>query len=299
MNPKYDLHGVLLLNKPLDMTSAKAVFKVRALLGFPKAGHTGSLDPKATGMLPVCLGEATKYASYLLDADKQYRVVATLGATSTTGDSEGEIIQTQSPPTYSLEQLQTLCKQFTGDLLQTPSMFSALKHQGKPLYVLARQGKTVERSARSITIFSLTLDDYTNNQLTLTVHCSKGTYIRNLVEDMGEVLGCGAYVSQLDRITVGDYTADQQVRLADLAQMSMQERLKQVLPIETTLSHYPAFQLSRREAKQLRNGQKDLRCQSKKPGLYQLIEPGDRFIGLGEVTPEQHILAKRMLATGK
>ena len=291
------MSGILLLNKPLDMSSAKAVFKSRALFSFPKAGHTGSLDPKATGMLPICFGQATKYANYLLNADKTYEVIATLGVKTTTGDSEGDILETKPVPTYTTAQLTQLCEQFTGEQLQTPSMFSALKYQGKPLYQLAREGKTVERKPREITVFSLQLRDYRNHQLHLTVHCSKGTYIRNLVEDMGDALGCGAHVSVLHRLSVGQYQANQMVTLADLSALSEAERKAYLQPISTALSHYPSIDLSAAESQQLCYGQRVI-CDRHYPlGYYRLIQDETHFIGLGEIQQAGELVAKRLLKT--
>ncbi|MFN7096807.1 MAG: tRNA pseudouridine(55) synthase TruB, partial [Gammaproteobacteria bacterium] len=186
--------GILLLDKPVGMSSHNALRRIRRLFDIRKAGHTGTLDPLATGLLPICLGEAVKFSQFLLDADKSYRTVAKLGAITTTGDSEGELLQQRAIPTLSRHVIETVLTNFRGEIQQVPSMYSAIKHQGRPLYDWARKGVVVERAARTITIYYLDLIDFDNDTVTLDVTCSKGTYIRSLVEDIGNALGCGAYV---------------------------------------------------------------------------------------------------------
>jgi len=207
------LDGVLLLDKPQGMTSNFALQKVRRLFGAQKAGHTGSLDPLATGVLPICFGEATKYSRYLLDADKGYCTTATLGDIRTTGDSEGEQVTTHPVPELSDELIQSALEPFKGNINQVPSMYSALKHKGRPLYEYARKGITIDRPARPISIFRLDLDRYREAELDLTVECSKGTYIRSLVEDIGNHLGCGAHVSMLRRFKAGHFTLEDSVTM--------------------------------------------------------------------------------------
>jgi len=207
------LDGVLLLDKPQGMTSNFALQKVRRLFGAQKAGHTGSLDPLATGVLPICFGEATKYSRYLLDADKGYYTTATLGDIRTTGDGEGEQVTTHPVPELSDELILSALEPFKGNINQVPSMYSALKHKGRPLYEYARKGITIDRPARPITIFRLDLDGYRQAELDLTVECSKGTYIRSLVEDVGNHLGCGAHVSMLRRFKAGHFTLEDSVTM--------------------------------------------------------------------------------------
>jgi tRNA pseudouridine55 synthase len=209
------VNGIILLNKGLELSSNHALQQVKRLFNAAKAGHTGALDPLATGMLPICLGEATKFSQFLLDADKTYQVTATLGVRTTTSDADGEVVETK-PVNISEAQLLEACETFKGPIKQVPSMFSALKHQGKPLYFYARQGIDIPREARDITIFSLSVDRFEEDQVDMTVHCSKGTYIRSLVDDLGQMLGCGAFVSKLHRTQVTDYPVDKMITIEEL-----------------------------------------------------------------------------------
>jgi tRNA pseudouridine55 synthase len=209
------VNGIILLNKGLELSSNHALQQVKRMFNAAKAGHTGALDPLATGMLPICLGEATKFSQFLLDTDKTYKVTAKLGVRTTTSDAAGEIVETH-PVNVTQEQLISACEQFKGPIKQVPSMFSALKHQGKPLYFYARQGIDIPREARDITIFSLSIDRFESDEVDMTVHSSKGTYIRSLVDDLGQVLGCGAYVSKLHRTQVTDYPADKMMTMEAL-----------------------------------------------------------------------------------
>jgi len=216
------LDGVLLLDKPQGMTSNFALQKVRRLFGAQKAGHTGSLDPLATGVLPICFGEATKYSRYLLDADKGYYTTATLGDVRTTGDSEGEHVSSHEVPALSESLLLPILGKFKGPINQVPSMYSALKYQGRPLYEYARKGITIDRPARPITIYNLTLDATREKELDLTVECSKGTYIRSLVEDIGQSLGCGGHVSMLRRFKAGHFVLENSVTMEMLESLANQ-----------------------------------------------------------------------------
>ena len=209
------INGIILLNKGLGLSSNHALQQVKRMFNAAKAGHTGALDPLATGMLPICLGEATKFSQFLLDTDKTYQVTAKLGVRTTTSDAAGEVVETH-PVNVSQAQLFEACEQFKGPIKQVPSMFSALKHQGKPLYFYARQGIDIPREARDITIFSLTIDRFEIDEVDMTVHCSKGTYIRSLVDDLGQLLGCSAYVSKLHRTQVTDYPADKMLTIEAL-----------------------------------------------------------------------------------
>ncbi|GAA0852974.1 tRNA pseudouridine(55) synthase TruB [Aliiglaciecola litoralis] len=212
------IDGIILLDKPLGLSSNDALQKVKRLYNAAKAGHTGALDPLATGMLPICLGEATKFSQFLLDADKTYSVTAKLGVRTTTSDADGEVVETK-PVDCDEAQIRATCLSFIGQSKQVPSMFSALKYQGKPLYTYARQGIEVPREARDITLFSLTIERIEGDEVDMIVHCSKGTYIRSLVDDIGQILGCGAYVSRLHRSQVTDYPADKVVTLDALRDM--------------------------------------------------------------------------------
>jgi tRNA pseudouridine55 synthase len=209
------VNGIILLNKGLGLSSNHALQKVKRMFNAAKAGHTGALDPLATGMLPICLGEATKFSQFLLDTDKTYQVTAKLGVRTTTSDADGEVVET-NPVNVTEAELFAACEQFKGPIKQVPSMFSALKHQGKPLYFYARQGIDIPREARDITIFSLSIDRFEADEVDMTVHSSKGTYIRSLVDDLGQLLGCGAYVSKLHRTQVTDYPADRMMTMEAL-----------------------------------------------------------------------------------
>ena len=209
------IDGILIFDKPLGMSSNAALQKVRWLFNANKGGHTGSLDPLATGVLPLCLGEATKFSQYLLDADKAYVTEARLGMTTATGDAEGDVLEIK-PFNVTLADVEALLPRFTGEIDQVPPMYSALKHEGQPLYKLARAGETIERKARTITISQLKVLGLEGDRLQLEVHCSKGTYIRSLVEDIGAGLGCGAHVSALRRIKAGPFDLSQSVTLEAL-----------------------------------------------------------------------------------
>ncbi|MCC5855909.1 MAG: tRNA pseudouridine(55) synthase TruB [Idiomarina sp.] len=239
------IHGMILIDKPQGMTSNRVVQVVRRLFNANKAGHTGALDPLATGMLPVCLGEATKFSQFLLDADKSYRVVAKLGERTDTSDADGTVVETKSVD-VSRAQLDAALVQFRGSIQQIPSMFSALKYEGKPLYEYARAGKTVPREPRSIEIYRVDVVEMTTDTVTLDVDCSKGTYIRTLVDDLGQVLGCGAHVQVLRRTAVADYPIDQMITLEVLEQLAEVEPPDHLLlPLDT-----PAFSLPKRELHQ-------------------------------------------------
>ncbi|MCL1074198.1 tRNA pseudouridine(55) synthase TruB [Shewanella dokdonensis] len=221
--------GVVLLDKPTGMSSNHALQRVKRIYNAVKAGHTGALDPLATGMLPICLGEATKFSQHLLDADKRYLVTAKLGIRTDTSDADGEVVSTR-PLTFSSAQLETALAHFRGDTMQVPSMFSALKYQGQPLYKYAREGKTVPREARPITVYELKFIALKDDELTLEIHCSKGTYIRTIVDDLGEMLGCGAHVIMLRRLQVGRYPTERMVTLAQLQQLLDDAIAQDVVP---------------------------------------------------------------------
>ena len=228
---KSQVNGVLLLNKPSGMTSNAALQQVKRLLQAKKAGHTGSLDPLASGMLPMCFGRATKLCQHLLNADKRYFVRAKLGVRTNTSDQEGHVIATREVPALSAVAIDRAFDAFRGEIEQVPSMFSAIKHQGQPLYKLARQGIEVERKSRHIKIYELMVLDYQNSVVTFEVHCSKGTYIRTLVDDFGELLGCGAHVTYLHRLSVGPFQKEQMIPLDKIE--SDTERLRYLLSLES------------------------------------------------------------------
>ena len=229
-----DVHGVLLLDKPQGMTSNDALQKVKRLFNAKKAGHTGALDPLATGMLPICFGEATKFSQYLLDSDKRYRVIAKLGERTDTSDADGQVICTK-PVNITQTQIDEALNHFRGDILQVPTMFSALKYQGKPLYEYARQGIVIEREARPITVYEnqFILYDFAEQELTLEIHCSKGTYIRTIIDDLGELLGCGAHVIYLRRLQVSNYPIGKMISLDELQNIGEKEPL--LMPVDSPL----------------------------------------------------------------
>lgn len=249
------VHGVLLLDKQVGVSSNDALIKAKWLLSALKAGHTGTLDPFATGLLPLCFGEATKFAQDLLDADKTYETVVHLGITTNTGDTEGEAIETK-PVDVTREQIDVVLAQFRGDILQVPPMYSALKRDGKPLYEYARAGITLEREARPVTIHLLEFVDYQAPFLTLRVQCSKGTYIRALGEDIGAALGCGAHLNALRRIQVGDLFIAQAITIEQLAATEEGARSALLAPVDALLTSFPALYLSDELAKRFLHGQR-------------------------------------------
>ena len=294
-----DIHGVFLLDKPQGMSSNDIMQKVKRIFQANKAGHTGALDPLATGMLPICLGEATKFSQFLLDADKRYLVTAKLGERTDTSDAEGQIVETRDVKVKTPEIL-TALEQFRGDILQVPTMFSALKHNGKPLYEYARQGITVEREARPITIFELNFIEYNAPYLTLEVHCSKGTYIRTLVDDLGEVLGCGAHVTMLRRTAVADYPTEKMLdwhalqSLAEPHDLSLLDVL--LLPMDTAVAKLPALTLNESQTQGIGFGQ---RIKFDNPnslqGQVRLFSHENRFLGVAVIDENNVIRPQRLV----
>ncbi|ALG69003.1 tRNA pseudouridine(55) synthase TruB [Beggiatoa leptomitoformis] len=300
--PRRPVHGIILLNKPLGISSNHALQRVKHLFQAEKAGHTGSLDNLATGLLPICLGEATKLSSFLLEADKSYRAECTLGKTTTTGDAEGDILQERSIDTLDLARIQTIIPQFLGEIQQVPPMYSALKHQGQPLYRLARQGISIERPARAVTIYAIEIISFQENRLTIEIRCSKGTYIRTLAEDMGEALGCGAYISALHRIGVGQYQTMLDMDTLTEAAAQGQTALDACLqPLYSALPWWSTVCLSAQQAAAIQHGQAvslahDIPVQT---WVKLLTTPTPRcdktdFLGLGEVLADGRIAPRRV-----
>ena len=253
-----DVNGILLLDKPSGITSNDALQQVKRLYFAKKAGHTGSLDPLASGVLPICMGEATKVSAFLLDADKRYQVRCQLGVRTATADAEGEVLETRPVGNYSEQQLEAVLDGFRGSIEQVPPMYSALKHEGQRLYKLARQGVEVEREARTVEIYQLTLTARGPDWIDIAVHCSKGTYVRTLAEDIGDKLGCGAHVSALRRTAVGPYNETGLVTLEQLRELKANDMPAMdglLLPIETALTQWPDVQLSADAAFYLQQGQ--------------------------------------------
>lgn len=297
------INGILLLNKSPGMTSNGALQIAKRMFAAAKAGHTGSLDPLATGLLPLCFGEATKFSQYLLDADKAYQVTAKLGVTTTTGDADGEVLQ-ERPVTADAAAIEAALMTFLGPIEQVPSMYSAIKHQGQPLYKLARQGIEVERKARQVTIHALTVMACEGDQLTFEVHCSKGTYVRSLVEDLGELLGCGGHVTWLHRIKAGPYLAADMLTLDELGALKEEggfEALDQkLLPLSSSVDDWPRVVLGQDAAYYLQNGQPVMATARPDQGWVTLYHADtDAFLGVGEVLDDGMIAPRRLVATGQ
>ena len=294
-----DIHGVFLLDKPQGMSSNDIMQKVKRIFQANKAGHTGALDPLATGMLPICLGEATKFSQFLLDADKRYLVTAKLGERTDTSDAEGQIVETHEVKVKTPEIL-TALEQFRGDILQVPTMFSALKHNGKPLYEYARQGITVEREARPITIFELNFIEYNAPYLTLEVHCSKGTYIRTLVDDLGEALGCGAHVTMLRRTAVADYPTEKMLDWHALQSLAEQQDLSLLdallLPMDTAVAKLPALTLNESQTQGIGFGQRvKFDNPNRLQGQVRLFSHENRFLGMAVIDENNVIRPQRLV----
>lgn len=293
-----DVNGVLLLDKPLGITSNKALQTVKNLLFAKKAGHTGTLDPLATGLLAICFGEATKLATYIVDTEKHYRATAQLGVTTATGDAEGEVLEEKPVAAFDKAQLESIFAQFTGDIMQIPPMYSALKHDGEPLYKLARQGIVVERKARPITIYSITLLEITETTFTVDIVCSKGTYIRTLLEDIGEKLGCGAHASELRRTALGVFNEQNMVTMEELVEAEQNDREKlndYVKPIEIALTEWPEVKLSPDAAYYIRQGQAVTVPHAPTSGLVSLFADETHFIGVGQILDDGRVTPKRLL----
>ena len=295
---KRDISGILLLDKPLNLTANAALQIVKRLFAAKKAGHTGSLDPLATGMLPICFGEATKFSQYLLDSDKQYYVVAKLGVKTTTGDMEGEVVEQRSVPPLTEKYLQEILSKFRGAVSQVPSMYSALKHQGKPLYEYARKGITIERPARTINIYRLDLIAFTEDTLTLEVDCSKGTYIRTLIEDIGDALGCGAHVTTLRRPQVAGYDPEQMVTMDELEKLAQTNNFglldAHLLTVDTAVQHWPLLNISEAAFYYLRRGQPIIIPRAPANGWVRLMS-NERFLGVGEILSDGKVAPRRLV----
>ena len=300
------VNGVLLVNKPIGLTSNKVLQKVRWLFDANRAGHTGALDPLATGVLPLCFGEATKFSQYLLDSDKYYRSTYTFGTSTATGDSEGEIISQQDASKITRQQVEEKIKDFQGDIHQVPSMYSALKHNGQPLYKLARQGIEIDRPARQITIFDYKILDFRsgpNPEVDVEVHCSKGTYIRTLAEDLGTALGCGAHVSALHRFKAGPFDEAQTISLDEVVKLREQgtiEQLDQLLkPVDTPVSDYPAVEFDNIMAGYFQLGQSITSNKAFRQGqegdIVRVFRAGGTFLGIGMVTEDGKVAPKRLI----
>ncbi len=294
-----DVHGVFLLDKPQGISSNDILQKVKRLFNANKAGHTGALDPLATGMLPICFGEATKFSQFLLESNKRYVVTAKLGERTDSSDADGQIVQTRDIRVEQSQIIKSL-EQFKGDILQVPTMFSALKHNGKPLYEYARAGITIEREARPITIFELNFISYEKPYLTLEVHCSKGTYIRTLIDDLGEVLGCGAHVTALRRIGVSTYPENKMMIWECLQKLSEQNDLSQLdqylLPVDSAVASLPKMNLNTEQTKAVGFGQRlKLMNDQQIYGQVRMFSDCHYFLGIGEIDKNDILRPTRMV----
>ena len=291
---KKNINGILLLDKPIGFSSNQALQKIKWLLKAAKAGHTGTLDPLATGLLPLCFGEATKFAHFLTDADKTYIATIKLGATTTTGDAEGEVLTT-SAVNVSRNEFEAACRQFTGEISQTPPMYSALKHEGKALYEYARAGVEIERQARLVTIHSIEVNSFAGDVAVVTVTCSKGTYIRTLAEDIGKQLGCGAHLIGLRRTATANYEISQAGTLEQFEAMSEEQRLAALAPPDSAVHYLPAITLDDDGAFYLLQGQAVWRSGAIPSGLLRLYNEQQVFLGLGELQDDGKIAPKRLM----
>ncbi|WED43164.1 tRNA pseudouridine(55) synthase TruB [Legionella cardiaca] len=288
------INGILLVNKPQGLSSNALLQKVKRLYRAKKAGHTGSLDPLATGMLPICFGEATKFCQYLLDADKSYEATALLGIKTNTGDALGDVIAEQPFFTVSETQLRDAISLFTGCIKQTPSMFSALKHKGVPLYKYAREGVSIDREARDIIIHQLELTSFNEKSFDITVSCSKGTYIRNLVEDIGDFLKVGAHITKLHRLYTAGFSKEVMYSLDELQNKNTSELSACLLPMEYAVKHFPAITLDNSEIVALRQGKILKDRKENVEDCVRLHNEIGQFIGLGTFLAEG-LVVKRLL----
>lgn len=292
--PKKNISGILLLDKPLGFSSNQALQKVKWLFQAAKAGHTGTLDPLATGLLPLCFGEATKFAHYLTDADKTYIATIKLGVTTNTGDAEGEVLTTKEV-NVSLAQFSQSCSNFVGEISQTPPMYSALKHEGKALYEYARAGIEIERKSRLISIHSIVLNSFEGDIGEVTVTCTKGTYIRTLAEDIGAALGCGAHLIGLRRTHTANYHIEQTVTLEQFESMTLDQRQATLMPMDSAVLHLPAVVLDVDRTHYLRQGQAVWQSDVSIKGLFRLYNEQQEFLGLGEQDDDGKIAPKRLI----
>ncbi|MFP9469085.1 tRNA pseudouridine(55) synthase TruB [Pectobacterium brasiliense] len=300
-----DIHGVLLLDKPQGVSSNDVLQKVKRIFNANRAGHTGALDPLATGMLPICLGEATKFSQYLLDSDKRYRVIARLGQRTDTSDADGNVIEERAIG-FSATELEQALEGFRGTTQQVPSMYSALKYQGRKLYEYARQGLTVPREAREITVYELQFIRWEGDELELEIHCSKGTYIRTIIDDLGEKLGCGAHVIYLRRLQVATYPTERMVTLEQLAALAEQAQTQELplsqsldpllMPMESPVIDFPEVNLTPVVAGYLKLGQAVQAANVPSNGMVRITEGDEhKFIGMGEIDSDGRVAPRRLV----
>jgi len=291
---KKKVNGVLLLDKPLGFSSNQALQKVKWLFSAVKAGHTGTLDPLATGLLPICFGEATKFAQYVTDADKTYIATIKLGTTTTTGDAEGKVLST-STVNITKAQFVDTCQQFIGEISQLPPMYSALKYEGKPLYEYAREGVDIIRQPRLILIKNIILNEFLNDVVQITVTCSKGTYIRTLAEDIGAILGCGAHLIGLRRTETAGYLLSQAITIERLEAMTTEVRESQLLPVDSAIAHLPKVTLNADAAYFLLQGQAVWVAGKIPNSDLRVYDENKAFLGLGFLQEDGKIAPKRLI----
>ncbi len=285
--------GVLLLDKPTGPSSNTVLQRAKRLLGAVRAGHTGTLDPLASGLLVITVGEATKFSGGLLEADKAYRARLKLGERTSTGDAEGAVLS-RSPVAVSESELQAALERFRGEIEQVPPMYAAIKHEGRPLYAYARRGESVARAARRVEVRRLELESFEGDTASLYVECSKGTYIRTLAEDIGERLGCGAHLAKLERLAVGSFVLGEAVKLEDLEAMPLAQRRERLLPPQALLDSWPRLRLSPEIAARFRQGRAipvDFT-----DGNVAVFGEGEAFLGTGQVSAGA-LQPKRLMAS--
>jgi len=298
------IDGILLLDKPPGLTSNAALQQTKRLFQAAKAGHTGSLDPLATGVLPLCFGEATKFSQFLLDANKRYLTKIRLGVATETGDADGTVVTEKPVPVLGGEELEACLDGFRGEIDQIPSMYSALKHNGEPLYKLARQGIEVERKSRKVTIFHLNLIEQGDDFLVLDISCTKGTYVRTIAEDIGKELGCGAHVEELRRLQSGPFKIEETVTFEELEALVESEGTdgldKMLLPVSTAVSDWPAVALPEVAASYLRQGQPVLVAKAPTSGWVRIFSESDNdeneFLGIGEILDDGRVAPRKLVA---
>jgi tRNA pseudouridine55 synthase len=302
------VNGILVLDKPAGMTSNAALQEAKRLFNAAKAGHTGSLDPIATGVLPLCFGEATKFSQFLLNADKRYLATLKLGEATETGDADGEVVASADVPELERDELDAILEQFRGEIEQIPSMYSAIKVDGQPLYKLARQGIEVERKARTVRIHELSITDFEDELVTLEISCSKGTYIRSIAEDLGRVLGCGAHVVGLRRLASGPYdlaASHTLEELKDLKENSKENKSLEAIdallePEASAVRDWPSVELTELTASYLRQGQAVQISHAPTKGWVRIFsasdDTGSEFLGVGEILEDGRVAPRRLVA---
>ena len=291
---KIVIDGLLLIDKPLGLSSNQVLSKIKFLFSPKKVGHTGTLDPMATGLLPICLGEATKFSSYLLNADKTYEGLIRLGYKSSTGDKEGQIIRQDFGKMPSMNLVKKILNNFIGPIEQIPPMYSAIKHKGKPLYSYAREGINIPRAKRKIIIYEIKLLAYQGDELRIKIKCSKGTYIRTLAEDIGDQLNTGAYLLELNRTDIGSLSIKSALKVEQIEKNKEQERINLLLPIDELVSEFDKLILNPDDTASIQDGK--IIEQGIKDGFYRLYDDKNMFFGLGEIDKIGNLKAKRLIS---